>query len=201
LPPLPDTRESLLLRVVDCADVEAWQEFAAIYRPAAYRLARRRGLQDADAEDLAQRVLVAITEKIGTWRPTSPKGSFRAWLSVVARNLIVNAVTRRGPDIGAGGSSVVERLNNHPSDDNADREFEEEYRRALFRLASEQVRDEFEESTWLAFWYTAVEGTTIAEVAKRLRKSEGVIYAGRSRVMRRLKEKVRKLEATIDEHP
>lgn len=193
--PLPDTRESLLLRVVDCADVEAWREFAAIYRPAAYRLARRRGLQDADAEDLAQRVLVTISERIATWRPTSPKGSFRAWLSVVARNQIVNAITRRRADAGAGGSSVVERLNNHPADAETEHEFEEEYRRALFRLASEQVRDEFQESTWLAFWFTAVEGLAIGVAAERLKKSEGVIYAGRSRVMRRLREKVRDLEA------
>src|SRR6185295_10812450 len=112
----------------DRADVEAWREFAAIYRPAAYRLARRRGMQDADAEDLAQRVLVTISEKIATWRPTSPKGSFRAWLSVVARNQIVNAVTRRRPDSATGGSGVVERLNNHPATEELNDEFEEEYR-------------------------------------------------------------------------
>lgn len=196
MPPLPDTRESLLLRVADRADGEAWREFAVIYRPAAYRLARRRGLQDADAEDLAQRVLVTIAEKIATWRPTSPKGSFRAWLSVVARNQIVNAITRRRADCGVGGSSVVERLNNHPADAGTDRQFDEEYRRALFRVASDQVRDEFQESTWLAFWFTAVEGLAIGEAARRLGKTEGVIYAGRSRVMRRLKEKVRELEAS-----
>lgn len=193
---LPETRESLLLRVADCADVEAWQEFVAIYRPAAYRLARRRGLQDADAEDLSQRVLVAISEKIATWRPASPRGSFRAWLAVVARNQIVNAITRRRPDCGQGGSSVVARLNQHPADDDPEHEFAEEYRRALFRLASEQVRDEFQESTWLAFWLTAVEGISIDEAAHRLKKSAGVVYAGRSRVMKRLREKVRELESS-----
>ncbi|HJN10352.1 MAG: hypothetical protein QGG09_11400 [Pirellulaceae bacterium] len=50
---LPETRNSLLLKVRDPADADAWIEFAAIYRPVIYRLARRRGLQDADAEDLA----------------------------------------------------------------------------------------------------------------------------------------------------
>ncbi|MSR60151.1 MAG: sigma-70 family RNA polymerase sigma factor [Planctomycetaceae bacterium] len=192
---IPDTRESLLMRIGDPADVEAWQEFAEIYRPAAYRMARRRGLQDADADDLAQRVLVAISEKIAQWRPTSPSGSFRAWLSVVARNLIVNAITRRRPDFAKGGSSVIERLGNHPERDTTQVEFDEEYRRALFRLASEQIQHEFQESTWQAFWLTAVEGVSTAAAAERLDKSQGVIYAGRSRVMRRLKEKVRELEA------
>ncbi len=190
---LPDTRESLLLRVGDPANAEAWREFSAVYRPAIYRLARRRGLQDCDADDLAQRVLVAISGKIAEWRPTSPRGAFRAWLAVIARNLIVNALTRRPPDTAKGGSSVIVRLERQPAA--AVPEFDEEYRRALFRLAAEQVRPEFQEATWQAFWLTAVEAIPVGEAATRLGKSEGVIYAGRSRVMRRLKEKVREIES------
>lgn len=192
---LPDTRASLLVRVGNPADAEAWREFAAIYRPAAYRLARRRGLQDADAEDLAQRVLVAISERIADWSPASPRGSFRAWLSVVARNQIVNALTRRRPDRAPGGSGVVEKLAERPAADSGLPDWEEEYRRSLFRLAADEVRPEFHETTWHAFWLTAVEGQSVAETAARLGKSEGVVYAGRSRVMRRLKERVRELES------
>ncbi len=196
---LPETRESLLLRVADPANVEAWREFAAIYRPAIYRLARRRGLQDADAEDLAQRVLVAISQKIAEWRPTSPQGAFRGWVAVIARNLCLNALTRTRFDAARGGTSVVERLSHQPDREPANRaqaetEFDDEYRRALFRLTADQIRDEFQEATWQAFWLTAVEGVPIAEAARRLGKSEGVIYAGRSRVMRRLRDKVREFE-------
>jgi len=196
---LPDTRESLLMRVGDPANAEAWREFAAIYRPAVYRLARRRGLQDADAEDLSQRVLVAISQKIAKWRPTSPRGAFRAWVTIIARNLAINALTRTRIDSAKGGTSVVDRLARQPARDEPDNaltggEFDEEYRRAVFRLASDQIRGEFQESTWQAFWLTAVEGVPIADAARRLGKSEGVVYAGRSRVMRRLKEKVREFE-------
>jgi RNA polymerase sigma factor (sigma-70 family) len=194
---LPDTRESLLLRVGDPANAEAWREFVAIYRPAIYRLARRRGLQDCDADDLAQRVLVTISGKITDWRPTSSHGAFRAWLSVMARNQIVNALTRRQPDLGKGGSSVIERLQQQPAGADAAPEFDDEQRRAIFRLASEQVRQEFQESTWLAFWLTAVEAVPIGEAARRLGKNEGVVYASRSRVMRRLKERVRDIGSTL----
>lgn len=53
----PETRESLLIRVRDLQDRDAWDQFVQIYRPVVYRLARNRGLQDADAQDLAQKVL------------------------------------------------------------------------------------------------------------------------------------------------
>src|SRR5579872_7314486 len=147
---LPETRQSLLLRVGDPADAEAWREFAAIYRPAVYRLARRRGLQDADAEDLSQRVLVAISQKIAEWRPTSPRGAFRAWVSVIARNLALNALTRTRVDTAKGGTSVVDRLARQPAREEQGGEqtgsdFDDEYRRAVFRLAADQICGEFQE--------------------------------------------------------
>jgi RNA polymerase sigma-70 factor (ECF subfamily) len=194
---LPDTRESLLLKVAEPANAEAWQEFAAIYRPSVYRLARRRGLQDADAEDLAQRVLVTIARKIAEWRPTSPHRAFRAWLAAIARNAIVNALTRGSRDIAAGGSVGQDRFENEPGREETLREIEpeidEEFRRGLFRQAAEQIRREFQESTWTAFWLTAVEGMAIEDAARRLGKNAGSIYASRSRIMRRLKDKVQEL--------
>jgi len=193
MPELPDTRASLLVRVSDPGDDEAWREFTAIYRPAVYRLGRRRGLQDADADDLAQRVLLAVSQKIADWRPTSPKASFRGWLAAVTGNAIVNALTRVGVAPGKGGTSVVERLAKQPGRDESLPEFDEEFRRALFRRASEEIRQEFHESTWQAFWMTAVEGLAVEAAAERLKKSAGVIYASRSRVMRRLREKVEEL--------
>src|SRR5262245_64438036 len=50
----PTTQLSLLARIRDVRDAQAWGEFVDIYAPLVYRLARRHGLQDADAADLAQ---------------------------------------------------------------------------------------------------------------------------------------------------
>ena len=61
---LPETSESLILRVKDAADEAAWAEFLAIYRPVIFRLARKRGLQNADADDLAQKVFMSIARAI-----------------------------------------------------------------------------------------------------------------------------------------
>jgi RNA polymerase sigma-70 factor (ECF subfamily) len=58
MPEFPETRVSLLVRIQNSHDEQAWREFVAIYRPVVYLLARKQGLQDADADDLSQRVVI-----------------------------------------------------------------------------------------------------------------------------------------------
>lgn len=192
---LPETGESLLVKIRDPDDAVAWEQFVAVYRPSILRLARRRGLQDADAEDLAQQVLTSVSRAIGRWEKDRERGTFRSWLVRIARNEMVNAITRRRRDSGRGGTSVLERLQQHPADDREiEGLIEEEHCRAVFRWAAEEVRPEFHEGTWLAFWLTTIEALPVDEAAAELGKTVGSVYAARSRVMRRLKEKVREID-------
>ncbi len=191
----PETRESLLVRVRSPADREAWDQFVFIYRPVIYRLARHRGMQDADAQDLAQQVLMAVAAAIGDFEKVDGSVRFRHWLRRVARNAIINALTRRPQDRAAGGSSVQELLVELPSiDRESDAQIEQEYRRELYLRAAKMVRGDVEEETWRAFELTVIENRGIEAAAVELDKPVGTIYAARSRIMRRLREAVRELE-------
>lgn len=191
----PETRESLLVQVRSPANREAWDEFALIYRPVIYRLARHRGLQDADAQDLAQQVLMAVASAIGNFEKSSESVQLRHWLRRVVRNAIVNALSRRPRDRAAGSSSVQELLLEQPDDDSeSDAQIELEYRRELYLRAAKIVRRDIEPETWRAFELTVVENRSIDDAALELDKPVGTIYAARSRIMRRLREAVRELE-------
>ena len=191
----PETRDSLLVQVQSPANRGAWDEFALMYRPVIYRLARRRGLQDADAQDLAQRVLISVASAIGSWEKSSESARFRHWLRRVARNAIINALSRQPQDRAAGGSTVHELLLDQPGDDpEADAQIELEYRRELYLRAAKIVRGDVEPETWRAFELTVIEERSIDEAAVELDKSIGTIYAARSRIMRRLRQAVQELE-------
>ncbi len=191
----PDTRASLLLQVKAGDDPNAWDEFVAVYRPIVYRLARRRGLQDADAEDLAQQVLISVARSIEGWQQRDESVRFRHWLKRVTKNAILNLLTRGPKERAAGSTSVHELLQQHDADDRElARDLEIEYRREIFFRAAAIVKSEITTDSWKVFELAVIEDIPIEEVAVTLDKSVGAVYAARSRVMKRLRRYVEEME-------
>jgi len=192
----PETRDSLVLRLQSQGDEEAWETFVQIYRPLVHRLARQRGFQEADADELSQEAMVAVAGAIERWTPQVGRGSFRRWLFRIAKNMMINAITRIRPDQrGVGGTAFREIVEHQPDPTEEEQSwFADEYRQEVFRWASERVRPGFHDSTWQAFWLTSVNGQGIQETADELEMSVGAVYAARSRVMARLKQEVAEIE-------
>jgi RNA polymerase sigma-70 factor (ECF subfamily) len=192
----PTTRASLLFRLRDPQDHEAWVEFVSLYEPVAYRLLRRAGLQDADAREVMQELFLAVSRNIDRWDPSRERGSFRGWLRRVTRNLLINWLKQRGRRASAsGGSDLQAMLNMLPAaSDPQTVEFDLEVRRALFRRAAETVQHEVQPATWQAFWQTAVLGVSAADAARKLGMQIGAVRVARCRVLARLQTTVRELE-------
>src|SRR5262249_44578487 len=118
-------------------------------------------------------------------------GSFRAWLGAITRNKLRDFYERRQRQPAAQGGSDVHRLlqeipDSTLSDDAADAaQLSDVYHRAL-----ELIRGDFEDHTWQAFWRTAVDNHTPAEVAPALGMSKVAVRQAKARVLRRLKEQV-----------
>ena len=190
-----ETRASLILRLPDARDVVAWDEVVSVYCPLVYRVARRKGLQPADADDLVQEVLTAVARSIEQWLEKADRGRFRAWLFSIARNTAINFLTRpKHRRLATGGSDAAHALANHTARADDTDDFDAEYRREVFRWASRQVREAVTETTWQAFHQTTLEDRPIVEVAKELDITTGSVYIARSRVMSRLRELVREFE-------
>src|SRR5262249_58385846 len=137
---LPSTRPSLLVRIRDLQDQEAWREFVAIYGPVVYGFARKRGLQEADAGDLTQEVMRAVAAVAGRLEYDPRKGWFRSWLYTVARNKLHDfLLARRRHGQGTGDSKVQALLEEQPAQPE-EALWDEEYQQQLFTWAAERVR-------------------------------------------------------------
>lgn len=186
------------MRLHDQRDIAAWDQFVTIYGPLVFRLARSKGFQDSDAHDIVQEVMLAISKAIHRWDPDRTKGRFRDWLFRIARNMMINFLTRRKFQSLGTGQSISELLQLHPAvielDCEATREFDLEYRRELFWLAADKVRKDVRPTTWEAFRLTAIEELSVASAARQLGMKEGAVLVARCRVLARLKNAVADLE-------
>lgn len=157
VPQTPETLETLIRRLPNAADVEAWDVFVEIYEPHLLRLARAKGFQPADAEDFVQEVLTAVARSVGNWVEDNGRGPFRAWLFRIAQNLAINFLTRpKHYRLGSGDSQIARLLDEQPARSTDSSElFLKEYRRELFRWAAEHVREQVSEKQWMVFWLTS----------------------------------------------
>lgn len=191
------TRLSLLVRIKDLSDTQAWSEFAEIYTPVLYGFLRRRGLQDADAADVTQEVFRSVARSIKGFDCDRQKGSFRGWLLTVARSKLMNfRASRQGQVLGSADTAVQRQLEAQPAAESEDDVWEQEYRRSVFEWAVGQIRGHFQDATWQAFWQTSVEGKSTRDVAEALGMSEGAIYVARCRVLAQIKKKIQEVDET-----
>jgi len=190
----PPTRGSLILRLADGLDARAWGQFVDIYTPLVFQFARRRGLQDADAADVAQEVLSAVSRAMSRGQYAAGKGTFRGWLLTIARNEVHSLLaSRQRREQPGGGTTGQLQLDAVPAAEEV-AAWEADHEQRLFAWAAERVKSEVQPATWLAFQRTAIDRASGESVAAELGLTVAAVYLAKSRVMKRLRELVREVE-------
>jgi RNA polymerase sigma-70 factor (ECF subfamily) len=192
---IPLTRASLLVRLRDPRDEAAWTQFVHLYAPLVYSYARKQGLQDADAADLSQDVLSTVAASIGRLEYDAGRGSFRCWLFTIVRRRLSNwRRARKARPAGRYDSASQRSLEQRPTPDGPEEEWEAEWQQQVFAWACAQVRQDVTDLTWQAFWRTAMGGQPGKLVAAELDLTIAAVYHARSRVFARLKELVQSVQ-------
>lgn len=198
----PQTRHSLIAHLKGDDNERAWVEFVTLYEPFLQHLARRLGVPERHVADVVQQVLLAIAKSVDGWSDDGETASFRRWLAAVARNVVIKFMRKERRQAGGrGGTELVELLEQFPAE--PDRQDVERYEHELIVWAAEQVRHEFIDTSWAAFWATVIDGQSVADVSKELGISRGSIYMSRSRIVARIRKKVNEVldeSAAGEEH-
>lgn len=184
-----ETRHSLIVRLKSEQNEAAWRDFVCAYEGFLNQLVRRQGVPERHLPDVTQLILLTISQSIDGWKDDGDVASFRRWVSTVSRNVVIRFMTRERRQIGGvGGSDLVSVLQNVEAspDEQQCRRYEHE----LIIWAAEQVRHEFLETSWRAFWETVIQGRAVDHVADELGITAGSIYMSRSRIMAGIRKKL-----------
>lgn len=169
----------------------AWQQLAETYGPLIYGWCRKRGLQSQCSADIVQDVLMAVSRNVDRFSKASEMASFRAWLWTITQNKIRDNHRKNSrTPVAFGGSDAQHAMGNVPTA--VDAESCEEPGKVNQRTEAildvlEEIRKDFSEQTWNAFWLVTTENMTSSTVAKELEMSPNAVRLAKSRVLRRLR--------------
>jgi RNA polymerase sigma factor (sigma-70 family) len=187
------TSATLLARLRQApADQAAWRHFMECYGRKIYAWCRQWNLQEADAEDVTQNVLIKLADKMKLF-VYDPEKSFRAWLKTVTRNAWSDYWAGRKA-VAVGGSQALEMLATVEAREDLVRRLDGEFDRELLEEARARVRLRVTPRTWEAFELTAIQGQSGAEVAAALDMKVATVFVARSKVQKMLQEEIQKLE-------
>jgi RNA polymerase sigma-70 factor (ECF subfamily) len=189
------TSASLLGRIrQDPHDQAAWADFVKRYGPKIYCWCRQWRLQEADAQDVTQNVLLKLAAKLGTF-VYDPAQSFRGWLRTLTEHALSDFVAeRRHPGLSSGDSRVVEMLETMEARTDLLDRLKDEFDQEVLEEALARVQARVSPQRWEAFRLTALEGFSGAEAAQRLNMKVATVFTAKSKVQKMVQEEIRKLE-------
>lgn len=189
------TISSSLLVGVRSFRADAWRRLVHIYGPLVYNWCVKAGLSRQDAEDLGQEVFRAVAGRIDGFERTKPSDTFGGWLRTITRHKVADHWRKKSRQPNTVGTPELLQSISNSEQPNVLRDASDtpeqqrdEIRSIVYRRALELIRSEFRESSWKAFWSTAVDGRATADVALDLNMTQMAVRKAKSRVLRRLRE-------------
>ncbi len=180
----------MLLAQLKSMDPEGWSRLVHVFGPIVYRWCRTSGVSEQDAADVVQEVFASVARGVLTFQPQKERGSFRSWIATITRNRVRDYFRKCSQNQPATGGTEAQLLMLQ-QEESLDTTFcTDNTRCQVVRRVLAGVQAEFEEPTWQAFWLTVVEGKTAAEVSASLGLSSASVYQAKSRVLRRLRQRL-----------
>ncbi|MBX7106708.1 MAG: sigma-70 family RNA polymerase sigma factor [Gemmataceae bacterium] len=179
------TSLTLIERVRQADDREAWHRLVQLYAPLLMTWAGKAGLQPTDAADLVQDIFVTLLKELPAFRYDANR-SFRGWLKTLTMNRLTD-LRRRAAVRSAVPLGSVPELS---VDDPAELFWDREYQEVLLRNALDLMECEFDPGVWRAGTAFMFSGRPARDIARETGQTENAVYIAKCRVQRRLRETI-----------
>lgn len=184
------TRASLIVRIRNRDDSDAWTQFHELYGPLLYRYARARGLSSDDAEEIKSQCLAVVVQQIGNFEYNRAKGGFKNWLRRIAYNKIMDVFrNQRTKSIQSGEMRAIA-----DTDPSPDQVWEAHWQHAHLKYCVEQVGAAVSPQNYRAFYLLVFEEQSVEEVSTELGMNANQVYKAKSRVLERIRIKMSELD-------
>jgi RNA polymerase sigma-70 factor (ECF subfamily) len=181
------TSATLLQRLRDQRDGDAWERLLHLYTPLIRGWLKRHLPQSADVDDLAQQVFAVVVEKLPAFEHNGRMGAFRAWLRGISVNRL-RMFYRSRPEAGSDQEQILQQLEDPRSD--LSRRWDREHDEHVVRQMLQLIEPEFKPGTWRAFCLLVLDGREPEAVATEVGLSVNAVFIAKSRVLRRLREEL-----------
>ncbi|MCA9291161.1 MAG: sigma-70 family RNA polymerase sigma factor, partial [Phycisphaerales bacterium] len=133
------TTTLLLDGLRDESNEAAWCDFDRRYRPIIIAFARRLGLNEEDAADVAQSTLIRFVKSYRAGQYDRTRGRLRSWIIGIVACRIADLQKSRGARREHRGDSAIIVM---PADDRISEMWDEEHRREVLRQAFRELREQ-----------------------------------------------------------
>ena len=191
------TRSSVLRAVANTENEAAWQRFFDLYAGFVFSIARSKGLNDTDADDIVQIVFADLARNLPSFKYDQEKGCFRPYLAALVKWRVIDRLkaVRRDADLKADFMEEAKSAATTEDEDFAEREWQSAAMEETLRRIKPEVRPEH----YAAFVASAVEGQDTDVVTKLYGISRDSLYQIRKRLTVKLREKLAEVRAEMDE--
>jgi RNA polymerase sigma-70 factor (ECF subfamily) len=185
-----ETSLSLLELLRQSPEGEGWNRLVDLYTPLIRAWLRRYDVQDSDANDLVQEVLLAVSKDLGKFDHGGQPGAFRGWLKAILVNRLRKfwRARDRRPQV-RGDSDIDARLAqlDDPSSEMS-RIWNREHDQYVLQQLLALTEPHFSSNTWKAFCRVALDGVNADIVAREMGVSTNAVVIAKCRVLSRLRQ-------------
>jgi RNA polymerase sigma-70 factor (ECF subfamily) len=197
----PQTGSTLLAILRDPGDSRAWGVFVRRYGPLIHRWCRRWHLQEADADNVTQEVLAQLVQKLRTFNYDPHKGTFRGWLRTLTEHAWSDYATKNRQVLrGTGNSDVLERLHSVEARADLMESLAEAFDLELLEHARARVQLRVRPRDWQIFQELTLEERPSRAVAREMGMTVAAVLMAKSRVQKKLREEIRRLQGAELDH-
>ena len=193
------TRQTLIQKIRDKYDDQAWEEFVYFYRRYIYVIIRNMHISHHDAEDLGQQVLVKVWQGIKNFDYQPGKHRFRGWLCTVTKNTVINYIKLKSnqmTNLSGSEKNDLQLYLHGISLPEIDKVARDEWENYLADLAMTKVKKLFQPQVMEAFTLFAA-GRPAQEVADQLQLPLNTVHVYKKRVQNALLKEVQNLNQML----